>query len=93
MKPFIIGIGGAYSGVGKTTIATLILQLLEGWGAIKYTKTEIYCSVTEDIAILSQEGKDARKLLDSRAEKVLWVQSPSDDLEEILPMDLHFLFF
>lgn len=86
MKPVIIGISGAYSGSGKTTIATLILQRLKGWGAIKYTKTEIYCSVTEDMAILSQEGKDTRRLLDSDAEKVLWVQSPSDDLEEILPM-------
>jgi hypothetical protein len=48
--------------------------------------------VTEDIAILSQEGKDTRKLLDSHAEKVLWVQSPSDDLEEILPMAVDKLF-
>jgi molybdopterin-guanine dinucleotide biosynthesis protein len=92
MKPVIIGISGAYSGSGKTTIATLILERLKGWGAIKYTKTEIYCSVTEDIAILSQEGKDTRRLLDAHAEKVLWVQSPSDDLEEILPMAVDKLF-
>jgi molybdopterin-guanine dinucleotide biosynthesis protein len=92
MKPVIIGISGAYSGSGKTTIATLILQRLKGWGAIKYTKTEIYCSVTEDIAILSQEGKDTKRLLDSHAEKVLWVQSPYDALEEILPMAVDKLF-
>jgi len=92
MKPVIIGISGAYSGSGKTTIATRILQRLKGWGAIKYTKTEIYCSVTDDIAILSQEGKDTKRLLDSHAEKVLWVQSPSADLKEILPMAADKLF-
>jgi len=92
MKPVIIGISGAYSGAGKTTIATLILQRLKGWGAIKYTKTEIYCSVTDDVAILSQEGKDTKRLLDSRAEKVLWVQSPSADLKEILPIAVDKLF-
>jgi len=92
MKPVIIGITGAYSGAGKTTIATLILQRLKGWGAIKYTKTAIYCSVTDDIAILSQEGKDTKRLLDSHAEKVLWIQSPSADLGEILPMAADKLF-
>ncbi len=86
MKPVIIGISGAYSGAGKTTIATRILQRLKGWGAIKYTKTEIYCSVADDIAVLSEEGKDTKKLLDSRAEKVLWVQSPPADLKEMLPL-------
>jgi uridine kinase len=35
MRPVIIGIGGAHSGAGKTTIASLILKRLKGWGAIK----------------------------------------------------------
>jgi molybdopterin-guanine dinucleotide biosynthesis protein MobB len=92
MKPVIIGISGAYSGAGKTTVASLILQKLKGWGAIKYTKTAIYCSVTDDIATLSEEGKDTKRLLDSGAEKVLWVQSRHDDLEEILPMAVDKLY-
>jgi len=92
MKPIIIGISGAYSGAGKTSFATLMLQRLKGWGAIKYTKTAIYCSVTDDSAILSEEGKDTKKLLDSHAEKVLWVQSPSAGLKEILPLAVDKLF-
>ena len=86
MKPFIIGVGGAYSGTGKTTFASLILGRLKGWGAIKYTKTAIYCSVTDDVSILSEEGKDTSRLLNSGAEKVLWVKSPYENLAEILPM-------
>jgi molybdopterin-guanine dinucleotide biosynthesis protein len=92
MKPIIIGISGAYSGAGKTMLASMILQRLKGWGAIKYTKTAIYCSVTDDIAILSEEGKDTQRLLDSGSEKVLWVQAPQADLGEILPMALDKLY-
>ena len=88
MKPFIIGIGGSYSGAGKTTIACKILQRLKGWGAIKYTKTAIYCSIIDDREVLSEEGKDTKILLDSGAEKVIWVQSPFSELEEILHMAL-----
>lgn len=86
MKPFIIGVGGAYSGAGKTTFASLILRRLKGWGAIKYTKTEIYCSVTDDVTVISEEGKDTSRLLNSGAEKVLWVKSPYENLAEILPV-------
>lgn len=92
MKPIIIGISGAHSSAGKTTFAILMLQRLKGWGAIKYTKTEIYCSVTDDSDILSEEGKDTKKLLDSHAEKVLWVRSPSAGLKEILPLAVDKLF-
>ncbi|MBM4140062.1 MAG: molybdopterin-guanine dinucleotide biosynthesis protein B [Nitrospira sp.] len=86
MRPFIIGIGGAHSGAGKTSIASLILKRLKGWGAIKYTKTSLYCSITDDREILSEEGKDTKRLLDAGAERVLWVQSPAPELEEILPI-------
>jgi molybdopterin-guanine dinucleotide biosynthesis protein len=89
MRPIIIGIGGAHSGVGKTTVASLILKRLKGWkgcGAIKYTKTSLYCSVVEDIKVLSEKGKDTKRLLDAGAEKVLWVQSPFSELGLVLPM-------
>src|SRR4030043_256168 len=68
MRPVIIGIGGAQSGAGKTTIASLILKRLKGWGAIKYTKNSLYCSITDDLKILSEKGKDTKRLLDAGAE-------------------------
>ncbi len=86
MRPFIIGIGGAHSGAGKTTYASLLLQHLRGWGAIKYTKTGLYVSVIDDRKILSEKDKDTRRFLDSGAERVLWVRSPSSQLEEVLPL-------
>ncbi len=91
MRPFIIGIGGGHSGVGKTTIASKILKNLKGWGAIKYTKTTLYSSIIDDIRILSEEGKDTKRLLDSGAEKVLWVQSPFSELKDILLMAVEML--
>ncbi len=91
MRPIIIGIGGAHSGAGKTTIASLILKRLKGWGAIKYTKNSLYCSITDDLKILSEKGKDTKRLLDSGAEKVLWVQSSFSELEEVLPMAVEML--
>lgn len=91
MRPIIIGIGGAHSGAGKTTIASLILKRLKGWGAIKYTKNSLYCSITDDIKILSEKGKDTKRLLDSGAEKVLWIQSSFSELEEVLPMAVEML--
>lgn len=91
MRPIIIGIGGAHSGAGKTTIASLILKRLKGWGAIKYTKNSLYCSITDDLKILSEKGKDTKRLLDAGAEKVLWVQSPFSELGEVLPMAVEML--
>jgi hypothetical protein len=84
MRPLIIGIGGAHSGSGKTEIASLLLQHLRGWAAIKYTKTELYCSIIDDPDVLSMESKDTRRLLDSGAERVLWIKSPPQDLSDIL---------
>lgn len=86
MKPVIIGIGGAHSGSGKTECASFLIRNLRNWGAIKYTKTAIYSSVTEDIRILSKQDKDTKRLLDAGAEKVVWVQSPPDQLSEVLPL-------
>lgn len=86
MRPIIIGIGGAHSGSGKTACASSLIQNLRNWGAIKYTKTAIYSSVTEDIDILSKEDKDTKRLLDAGAEKVVWVQSPPDQLSDVLPL-------
>jgi molybdopterin-guanine dinucleotide biosynthesis protein len=86
-----IGIGGAYSGSGKTSVASCLLQVLKGWGAIKYTRTSLYSSITDDPAVLSEHGKDTRRFLDSGAEKVIWVQSPPAELAVVLPMALDML--
>jgi len=86
MRPVIIGIGGSRSGAGKTTVAALLLKRLRGWGAIKFTKTSLYSSITNNMEIVSEEGKDTKKMLDSGAEKVLWVRSPSPVLAETASM-------
>ena len=91
MRPIIIGIGGGHSGVGKTTIACKVLQRFPGWGAIKYTKTSLYASITDDIDVLSEKDKDTKRFLDSGAEKVLWVRSPFHELPEILPTAVEML--
>jgi len=84
MRPFLIGIGGAHSKVGKTTIACHILNRLSGWGAIKYTKTSFYSSIIDSPEILRQENKDTSRLINAGAQDVLWVQSPLEDLQEVL---------
>jgi len=57
-----------------------------GWGAIKYTKTAIYTSIVDDREILTQDDKDTARLLNAGAEDVLWVQSPPEELKEVLPL-------
>ncbi|MEW6001914.1 MAG: hypothetical protein AB1638_04630 [Nitrospirota bacterium] len=96
---FSIGIGGAHSGVGKTTIAVALLKYLTRlaenpftdsptpkWGAIKFTKTDLYSSISDDKEILNQENKDTRRLLNAGAEEVLWVQSPENQVDEVMSM-------
>jgi len=91
MKPIIIGIGGGHSGAGKTTIACEILKKTEGWGAIKFTKTPFYSSITDDQEVLSEKGKDTGRLLEAGAEKVLWVQSSGDELAATASMAVQML--
>lgn len=84
MRPIIIGVAGAHSGSGKTTCVSQLLKELKGWGAIKYTRTAIYSSITDDIGTLSIKDKDTKMFLDAGAEKVLWVQSPVSEIKELL---------
>ncbi|TAL24563.1 MAG: hypothetical protein EPN94_07015 [Nitrospirae bacterium] len=58
----------------------------KSWGAIKFTNTPIYCSITDTPEILAQENKDTARLLKAGAENVLWVQSPAEGLKEVLPL-------
>jgi molybdopterin-guanine dinucleotide biosynthesis protein len=91
MKPIIIGIGGGHSGAGKTTVACEILKKVEGWGAIKFTKTSFYSSITDDREVLSAKGKDTGRLLEAGAENALWVQSSGDELTETASMAVQML--
>lgn len=97
----IIGIGGAHSAIGKTTLAERLLSFLskqkpakfmgvktDKWGAIKYTRSNIYCSVTEDTELIDVDDKDTGRLLRAGAKRVLWVQAPPERLDEVLPLAL-----
>lgn len=84
MMPFIVGVGGAHSKVGKTTIVCQILRRLNGWGAIKNSKTQLHSSIVDTSEILRQKNKDTRRFIDAGAQEVLWVQSPPENLKETL---------
>ncbi|MGD0281301.1 MAG: hypothetical protein ABSB95_02940 [Dissulfurispiraceae bacterium] len=99
-RPFIIGVGGARSGAGKTTVASFLLKAfrtcdlshfrdLKHWGAIKYTKTELYTSLTDDRAILDRKDKDTGKLLSAGAAEVLWIQGPPEGLEDTVSIAIN----
>lgn len=85
----IISVTGAHSRVGKTTLCSILLKALKGLGAIKFTKTPLYTSLIEDAGVLSQKGKDTAMFLESGAEKVVWVQSPYNELKNVLEMALN----
>lgn len=91
MRPIIIGVCGSHSGAGKTRIAELILRNFKGWGAIKYTKTELYSSIIEEKSIILEEGKDTRRLFDAGAEKVIWIKSPVEGLTESIEIAIQSL--
>lgn len=85
----VISVTGAHSGVGKTTLCSVLFENLKGFGGIKFTKTPLYTSVVDDAKILNEEGKDTAIFLRSGAEKVVWVQSPGgDELEDALNIAL-----
>lgn len=85
----IISVAGAHSGVGKTTLCSILLENIKGFGGIKFTKTSLYTSVVDDAKILIEDGKDTAIFLRSGAEKVVWIQSPGGDkLEDALNIAL-----
>lgn len=86
MPPFIIGVAGAGSGSGKTALACLLLERLKGWGAIKYSPSGLYSSVTDDPGVLAEEGKDTARMLQAGAAEVLWVRAAREDRRETLEM-------
>jgi molybdopterin-guanine dinucleotide biosynthesis protein len=87
-SPVIISVTGAYSGAGKTSLCSLLLTELDEFGAIKFTKTELYSSVSESITILDQKGKDTSSMIHAGAKKVVWVKSLEENLRSALGMAL-----
>ncbi len=75
--------------MGKTTLCSILLENLTGFGAIKFTKTSLYTSITDDLHILNEKGKDTAIYLDSGAERAVWLQSPGgDQLSDALDISL-----
>lgn len=77
---------------GASAHFTANLKSKKRWGAIKYTKTEFYSSITDDPEILNEHGKDTQRLIESGAQEALWVQSPAGDLYEVMPMAIDRLY-
>jgi molybdopterin-guanine dinucleotide biosynthesis protein len=84
MRPFLIGVGGAHSGSGKTTVACAVLTAFPGWGAIKCEPTSLYTSIIAEKETLSRPDKDTGRYLSAGAEDVLWVRAPREELPETL---------
>jgi len=84
----LLSITGGHSGVGKTSLAGLILKEIKGFSAIKVTKTELFTSITMDEEVISEKGKDSCILKESGADKVIWVRSTYNDLKECLTQAL-----
>lgn len=80
----IISVTGAHSQVGKTTLASILLNNLNDFGAIKFTKTSLYISVTDEPDIILEKNKDTAILSKAGAEKVVWIQSPASGLKDAL---------
>lgn len=87
----IISVTGAHSGVGKTSLAALLLREMKGFSAIKITKTELFTSITTDEKVLSEKGKDTSILKEGGANKVIWIRSTQRDLKDSLSQALSML--
>lgn len=85
----IISVTGAHSDIGKTTLASILLKNLKGFGAIKFTKTSLFTSVTDNTDIILEKNKDTAIMSESGAEKVFWIQGPADDIEDALSMAVY----
>ncbi len=70
-----------------------ILSDKKNWGAIKYTRTEFYSSITDTPEILNEPEKDTRRFLEAGAQEVLWVQSPPENLDEVMPLAIERLSY
>ncbi len=105
--PLILCIGGEKSDIGKTTLGAAFIRLLSApfpraehlillkppkrFGAIKYTKTAFYANITDAPHLVTQPEKDTAAYYGAGAERILWVQSPPEQLQELMPKALGML--
>ncbi|MBF0518069.1 MAG: molybdopterin-guanine dinucleotide biosynthesis protein MobB [Nitrospirae bacterium] len=85
----LVCIGGAHSSCGKTTLSERLLKRLTKrkkgtWGAIKYTQTAFYTSLSDAQDTINQSDKDTSRLLSAGARRAQWIQAPRHELEEIV---------
>jgi molybdopterin-guanine dinucleotide biosynthesis protein len=80
----IISVAGAHSRVGKTSLCSLLLKALNGYGAIKFTKDLFGSSLIDDNKIILQKGKDTALMASSGAEKVILVSGQGERLKNAL---------
>ena len=59
---------------------------MKGFGAIKFTKTPLYVKIVEDPETITKKDTDTGILSEAGAEKVVWIKSPSENLEA--PLDI-----
>ncbi len=71
----LVSVCGAHSGVGKTTLASILLKRLEGFSAIKVTRTKLFSSIITDKELIRKSGKDSAVLKESGTETVVWVKT------------------
>jgi hypothetical protein len=78
-----IVIGGTSSGVGKTSLACRILEVLPGWGALKTSPREGVGTyeIVRDEATLWLPGSDTCRYLRAGAEEVAWLCYRREHLE------------
>jgi LAO/AO transport system kinase len=92
VKQGIIAVCGAHSGCGKTAVAEKLVRFFgPSWGAVKYSKTAFYTSITEAASHDLSSHKDTARLHRAGAAKVIWIQSPREELEESLNIALNML--
>ncbi len=84
-KPFsIISVAGAHSKVGKTSLCSILLRELKGYGAIKFTKDLFDSPLIDKDEIILQKGKDTAIMAASGAEKVILVSGHEERLRDAL---------
>ncbi|KAF0181027.1 MAG: hypothetical protein FD164_1578 [Nitrospirae bacterium] len=106
-RPLILCIGGEKSNIGKTTLGAAFIRSLAApsppdstlvllkppkrLGAIKYTKTAFYASITDAPHLITQPDKDTAEYHAAGAERVLWIQAPPEELQDLLPQAVDML--
>lgn len=87
----LITVSGSHSGVGKTTLAVLLISRLPGYGAVKVSTTEFFTSVTDDPEKISEPGKDTALMKEAGAAHVVWARCTPDELSDCLSYALNLL--